>query len=145
MSIRGDVPIPCFNGGFCERAGDGENYCNPVTKHCENPVDPYSINFDPLGECARKFRYPAQGTFGSRADLSGPTQREDPITIDPLTWRQTVHLMWIQTTSWESVKVPGIENPTFWEKFSFIYLSTQKRAIITAAIIVLITIIILLL
>ena len=138
MSIRGDVPIPCYNNWYCRRAGDGKTQCNPETGHCSNPLDPYSLKYDPLGSCARKFRYPAQGTLGSRADLGGPTQHENPISIDPLTWMQTVKAIWGETLNWGSVTVPGETDPTLWQKFNYIYLGTQKRAFITSAFIVLI-------
>ena len=142
MSIRGDVPIPCFNNWFCRRAGEGKTQCNPNTRHCENPLDPFNLKDDPLACCGRKFRYPVQGTFGSRADLGGPIQREDPLTIDPLTWAQTLKSMWNETFNWTTVKVPSVVNPTFWQKFNYIYLGTQKRSIITGAWSVLIAILI---
>lgn len=142
MSVRGDVPIPCFNSWFCRRAGGGKNWCNPVTKHCENPLDPYNVKSDPLGCCGRKFRYPVRGTYGSRADI-GMGQREDPITIDPLTWEQTAESMWDDVMNWGSVRVPS-DDAGFWQKFRYVFLDTQKRAVITSGIILLIALIVLL-
>lgn len=141
MSIRGDVPIPCFNSWSCKRAGGGKNWCNPFTKHCENRLDPYNIKSDPLGCCARKFRFPVQGTYGSRADIATEDggQREDPITIDPLTWEQTVESMWYDLLHWGSIVVPGNESdPTFWQKFRYVFLDTQKRSVVTSSVIVII-------
>jgi len=142
MSIRGDVPIPCFNPGFCKRAGSGKTQCNPQAKHCENPFYPYSIKNDPFACCGRIFRYPSQGTFGSRADLSPPEQRGDPLTIDPLTWEETAKSMWQAITNWSGVTVPSETSPTFWQKFEYVFLSSQKRAIISAIPIILLALLI---
>ncbi len=145
MSIRGDVPIPCFNSRFCDRAGDGQNRCDPYSKHCSNPSDPYRLEYDPLGGCGRKFRYPAQGTMGSRADLGGPTQHEEPLTVDPLTWNRTLESMMYDTLHWNSVTVPSETDPTFWQKFRYVYLGTQTRVYIVSLLLILLSILIVIL
>lgn len=125
MSIRGDVPVPCFNCKDCERVGNGRNVCDTDKKICVNPnAEEFDLNQDPLGKCIRKFRYPIQGTWGTRARLNGIMN--------------TARNMVSETVNWNQDNDKG-----FVEKINDIYLGNTERIIITSVIVLIIAIFIL--
>lgn len=45
MSLRGNIPIPAWNDGYCERAGMNKTKYDPGLGHCRNPQYPPALPY----------------------------------------------------------------------------------------------------
>lgn len=127
MSITGAVPVTCYGDRDCERTYFGKWQCNLSTNQCQerNNGAPDIVEVRP---------HPLD-----------PPQPSTPAPLTPTgnTFFDTLSQMMDQMTHWSSVVIPGILNPTFWQKFQFVFLGDQNKITVTSVIVLLLTILIL--